>query len=215
VLSLFNTIVQLSTPRWVVGRAISFYQTATFGGMAIGSWVWGVLAEGYGTDTALLIAALVVAGGVLVGLLLPMPVFSSLDLDPLNLFREPELHLDIVPRSGPIAIQVTYQIRDEDLPEFLKLMAERRRIRIRDGAQAWALMRDLERPQFWTETYHTPTWVDYVRHNTRRTKADAENFERLRELHQGKGLPEVRRMIERQVIPPAGDIFHQPQIDPH
>jgi predicted MFS family arabinose efflux permease len=40
-LSLFNVTVQLSTPRWVVGRALALYQTATFGGMAAGSWLWG------------------------------------------------------------------------------------------------------------------------------------------------------------------------------
>jgi hypothetical protein len=144
-----------------------------------------------------------------------MPLFASLDLDPLDTFREPELQLEIVPRSGPIAIHIVYDIRDEDLPEFLDLMAERRRIRIRDGAQAWALMRDLETPGKWTETYHTPTWVDYVRHNIRRTKADAENYERLRGIHQGVTPPKVHRMIERQVIPAAGDVFHQAQIEPH
>ncbi len=214
-LSLFNTIVQLSTPRWVVGRAISFYQTATFGGMATGSWVWGTLAENGGIGNAFYVAAAIMAGGVLIGLLLPMPVFESLDLDPLDQFREPELHLDIVPRSGPIAIQIQYEIRDEDLAEFLVTMVERRRIRIRDGAQAWALMRNLENPDIWTESYHTPTWVDYVRHNQRRTKADAENFQSLWALHRGEGPPKVQRMIERQVIPAAGDIFHQAHIEPH
>jgi len=214
-LSLFNTIVQLSTPRWVVGRALSLYQTATFGGMAAGSWLWGSLAETYGLGNAFSIAAICVASGVLIGWLLPMPLFASLDLDPLDIFREPQLQLEIVPRSGPIAIHIVYDIRDTDLPEFLDLMAERRRIRIRDGAQAWALMRDLENPSKWTETYHTPTWVDYVRHNIRRTKADAENYQRLRGLHQGALPPMVQRMIERQVIPAAGDVFHQAQIDPH
>ena len=214
-LSLFNTIVQLSTPRWVVGRALSFYQTATFGGMAGGSWLWGSLAESQGVGGSLSVAAAVAAGGVLIGLLVPMPVFASLDLDPLNAFREPTLRLDILPRSGPIAVQVVYEISDGDLSEFLHLMAERRRIRIRDGAQAWGLMRDLQNPRRWTETYHTPTWVDYVRHNTRRTKADAENFERLRALHRGSGPPEVRRMIERQVIPTTDDVFHQAPVEPH
>src|SRR3546814_4186523 len=52
-LSLFNVTVQLSTPRWVVGRALALYQTATFGGMAAGSWIWGVSAEAYGVDGAL------------------------------------------------------------------------------------------------------------------------------------------------------------------
>ena len=47
-LSLFNVTVQLSTPRWVVGRAMALYQTATFGGMALGSWIWGLVAEEYG-----------------------------------------------------------------------------------------------------------------------------------------------------------------------
>jgi predicted MFS family arabinose efflux permease len=39
-LALFNTTVQLSAPRWVLGRALALYQTAAFGGMAVGSWVW-------------------------------------------------------------------------------------------------------------------------------------------------------------------------------
>jgi MFS family permease len=214
-LSLFNTIVQLSTPRWVVGRAVSFYQTASFGGMAAGSWIWGAVAESGDIATALSIAAIVTAGGVVIGLFMPMPVFQELDLDPLDRFREPDLQLEILPRSGPIAIHIDYEIADEDVSEFLSLMVERRRIRIRDGAQAWALMRDLENPHIWTETYHTPTWVDYVRHNHRRTKADAVNLDQIRALHRGAEPPKVHRMIERQVIPPSDDVFHKSHIVPH
>ncbi len=33
------------SPRWVVGRTLAFYQTAAFGGMAVGSWLWGKYAE--------------------------------------------------------------------------------------------------------------------------------------------------------------------------
>jgi MFS family permease len=40
-LSSFNVTVQLSAPRWGVGRALALYQMATFGGMACGSWIWG------------------------------------------------------------------------------------------------------------------------------------------------------------------------------
>ena len=214
-LSLFNTIVQLSTPRWVVGRAVSFYQTASFGGMAAGSWLWGSVAESADSATALSIAAIVTAVGVVIGFFLPMPVFEELDLDPLDRFREPDLNLEILPRSGPIAINIDYEIADQDVSEFLSLMVERRRIRIRDGAQAWALMRDLENPHIWTETYHTPTWVDYVRHNHRRTKADAMNFDQIRALHRGEHPPKIHRMIERQVIPPSDDVFHKSHIVPH
>ena len=214
-LSLFNTVVQLSTPRWVVGRALSLYQTATFGGMAGGSWLWGVLAESQGVTNAFFASALLMIVGVAIGLWLPMPAFASLDLDPLNRFNEPPLKLDIRPQSGPIVVNIDYEIADEDLPEFLAVMVERRRIRIRDGARNWALMRDLENPDIWTETYHTPTWVEYVRHNQRRTKADAETTDRLLALHRGKEKPRVHRMIERQAIPPTDDVFHKPHIEPH
>ena len=67
-LSLFNTIVQLSTPRWVVGRALSLYQTLTFGGIAVGSWLWGVLAEENGLTYALLCSCVLMLLGVVVGL---------------------------------------------------------------------------------------------------------------------------------------------------
>ncbi|WP_324762697.1 MFS transporter [Sinorhizobium meliloti] len=201
-LSLFNTTVQLSTPRWVVGRALSLYQTMTFGGIAGGSWLWGVTAEQYGAANALIGSCLLMLAGAAIGLRFALPEFKSLNLDPLNRFNEPLLELDLKPRSGPIVVMIDYEIADEDIPEFLKTMAERRRIRIRDGAGHWALMRDLENPTTWTETYHVPTWVEYVRHNQRRTQADAAVGDKLTAFHRGPNPPRVHRMIERQTIVP-------------
>lgn len=214
-LSLFNTTVQLSTPRWVVGRALSLYQTTTFGGMAGGSWLWGATAEAQGASTSLLVSAFVMLLGAAVGLRYALPQFETLDLAPLNRFSEPNLPLDVKPRSGPIVVLIDYEIDDTDIPAFLTAMTERRRIRIRDGAGQWALMRDLENPTIWTETYHVPTWVEYVRHNQRRTQADAENGERLRQLHRGAKAPRVHRMIERQTILPHDYERYKQQMDLH
>ncbi|MET0436934.1 MAG: MFS transporter [Devosia sp.] len=200
-LSLFNVSIQLSAPRWVVGRALSLYQTATFGGMAGGSWIWGLTADAADPQWALVLAAGVLLLCLVVGLRLPLPQFNDRDLNPLGTFNEPLLKLDLMPRSGPILIMIDYQIAQEDIPRFLALMSERRRIRIRDGARQWAVLRDLEKPYVWVESYHVPTWVDYVRHNLRRTKADADNTEQLRALHRGPGMPAVHRMIERQTVP--------------
>lgn len=197
-LSLFNVTVQMSTPRWVVGRALSLYQTAVFGGMALGSWIWGLLAEEYGPGQALLISAVLMVAGAALGLKwFTLPEQTALNLDPANRFKEPHLALDLKPRSGPIAIMIEYTIREEDVPEFLDVMAERRRIRRRDGARQWTLSRDLENPELWMETYHTPTWVEYIRHNQRMTQADAVVSERIRKLHSGTEPPRVHRMIER------------------
>ncbi|MDG4887234.1 MFS transporter [Mesorhizobium sp. WSM4887] len=213
-LSHFNVTVQMSTPRWVVGRVLSIYQTATFGGIALGSWIWGVVADAHGAETALMVAAVTMLVGGGIGLILPLPQHTALNLDPLNRFKEPMLALDLKPRSGPIAIMIEYIIREEDVPEFLATMAERGRIRRRDGARNWTLARDLENPGIWIEHYHTPTWVEYIRHNRRATHADAVVGERIRALHSGENPPRVRRMIERPttagtaLVSPKGPIDH-------
>ncbi len=196
-LSHFNITVQMSTPRWVVGRVLSIYQTATFGGIALGSWIWGVVADAHGADVALMAASIAMLAGGALGILLPLPRHTTPNLDPLDRWTEPMLALNLKPRSGPIAIVIEYVVRDEDVPEFLKVMAERGRIRRRDGARNWVLARDLEHPELWLETYHTPTWLDYIRHNKRATHAEAAITERIRALHSGPERPRVRRMIER------------------
>ncbi len=205
-LSLFNVTVQLSTPRWVVARALAMYQTATFGGMAIGSGVWGGITQSHGLQTALISAALTLFVGAIIGHWFSAPEFGKLDLDPVNRFQEPALRLDLRGRSGPIMIMVDYVIAKEDVPEFLKLMRLRRAIRRRDGARGWAMLRDLENPEIWSESYHIATWDEYVRHNMRRTKSDAEVTTALRALHRGEGDPHVHRMIERHNITPADDV---------
>lgn len=205
-LSLFNVSVQLSTPRWVVARALALYQTATFGGMAIGSWTWGMIASGYGIDAALACAAVPLILGAIVGHWLRIPAFGTLDLDPVNRFREPELKVDLRGRSGPLMVIIDYLIDQKDVPEFLRLMAIRREIRRRDGARNWALLRDLEHPEMWSESYHIATWDEYVRHNLRRTKADFESYEELNKLHRGDKPPVVHRMIERHTVDASDDL---------
>jgi MFS family permease len=208
-LSMFNVTIQLSTPRWVVGRVIALYQTGTFGGMATGSLIWGALADRAGSETALLGASALLLIGALIGLRLPLPEFGGLDLDPLNHFKEPTTRFDLNYRSGPVMVMVDYEIAQDDVPEFLAAMSQRRRVRIRDGAQQWALLRDLHQPDHWSESYHVPTWGEYVRHNERRTNADAELSNRLRLLHRGSGSPTVHRMIERQTVPLRDDMLQK------
>lgn len=44
-LTTMNVAMQLRSPDAILGRCMSIYQAITFGGMAVGSWVWGVLAD--------------------------------------------------------------------------------------------------------------------------------------------------------------------------
>jgi MFS family permease len=197
-LATFNVAVQMSAPRWVVARALSLYQMAAFGGLAAGSWLWGVVAADAGVRVAMLVAAAVTLGCALLGRWLPMTQATELNLDPLRLWQEPTTVVPVEPRTGPVVISIEYVIHEQDVLEFLRAMAERRRIRRRDGARNWRVLRDLADPQVWVERYETPTWLDYVRLNHRLTRDDAIVPERLLALHRGVGGPRVRRMIERQ-----------------
>jgi MFS family permease len=201
-LSTFNVTVQTSAPRWVVGRALSQYQVVTFGGIALGSWMWGVTTGRFGIAAALSASALVMLVGVALGRRFAVRQTDELNLDPLARWTEPEIALEIQPRSGPIVVSIEYRIRESDVLEFLAAMAERRRIRRRDGAQRWSLMRDLADPELWIERYQSPTWLDYVRQSQRVTQGDAAVGERIRALHVGPDKPRVRRMIERQTSAP-------------
>jgi MFS family permease len=198
-LSTFNISVQMAAPRWVVARAISLYQMAAFGGMAAGSWVFGIIADHHGPMDALHIAAVLQAITVLIGLRWPLAAISDANLDPHNRWQEPEIALQIEPRSGPVVITIEHRIAPDNVIAFLAAMNEQRRIRRRDGARDWTLLRDLSDPQLWVERYHLPTWLDYVRHNQRRTHADAIAGEPLRALWIDGRRPVVHRMIERQI----------------
>jgi len=209
-LTLFNANVQLSTPRWVVSRALAFYQTCSYAGMAAGSWLWGALGDAYGTKAALFICGVWLVIGACAGLRFRIYDIGATNLSPTDPMREPELRLALQARSGPIMIMLEYQIAQKNTERFLRAMRARRRIRLRDGARAWTLLRDLEQPERWVETYHMPTWVDYLRHNQRSTKDDMRVIAVLDRLNEGKAPPHVRRMIERQTVPQADELRLKP-----
>lgn len=80
-LSGFSVSAQLWAPRQVVGRVVALASAVTFGGLALGSWLWGHFAESHGVA-----ASLMASGGAMVvlpllGILLPMPGHDSARID--------------------------------------------------------------------------------------------------------------------------------------
>ncbi|MES2496988.1 MAG: MFS transporter [Pseudomonadota bacterium] len=197
-LSTFNISVQLASPRWVVARALSVYQMGAFGGMAIGAWVLGMVADEHGVVTGLLVGAVVLLCTMPLGFLMPLSQVDDLNLTPLTQWQEPDVAVPLEPRSGPVVVTIEYCIERQNIVAFLTAMTERRRIRRRDGAHGWTLLRDLNDPELWVERYHVATWHDYIRHNQRRTHADAENSAEIRQLQKEGVAMRVHRMIERQ-----------------
>jgi MFS family permease len=68
----FQIAIQLSAPAWVRARAIALYLLTFQGGQAIGSTIWGSVADRVGNPLALTVAAGAVAAGVLAALRWPV-----------------------------------------------------------------------------------------------------------------------------------------------
>ncbi|MBU0823393.1 MAG: MFS transporter [Alphaproteobacteria bacterium] len=198
-LSTFNVTVQLAAPRWVVARALAIYQTMAFGGMTIGSWLFGWIAERASMETSLVSAGLLTLACLAGGYYRPLRETEGTGLDPLDGWREPHMAMPATARTGPILIAIEYRVSPACEARFLRTIAERRRIRLRDGARDWALVQDLADPEIWAEQFFVTTWVEYVRHNQRRTKADAGNWAELRSFCIGDDGPRVRRFVKRSV----------------
>jgi MFS family permease len=199
-LSTFNVTVQMASPRWVMGRTIAVYQMMIFGGMAIGSWSWGLIAHWGGVAIAVGAAGLVVLATLALSFRLRLPEPQNIDLTPSGAWPEPEVTLEIEPTSGPIFITVEYRIAPENVPAFRAIMREMRRNRRRDGARYWALIQDIGEPDVWTERYEAASWIEHLRQHARATVADQDIDARALALHMGPLPPKIRHFIEWPVI---------------
>lgn len=64
--------VQMSSPRWIVGRTIAVYYAATFGGLTLGSWLWGAVAQGHSLTLAMALSGLGMAAVAVTALIYPL-----------------------------------------------------------------------------------------------------------------------------------------------
>ena len=202
MLSTFNITIQMSSPRWVTGRALAIYQMATFGGMALGSWLWGELADDFGLVTALASSGALLFASTLLGLAAPLPQSEGLNLAPSRGPLQITPRVELGPESGRVVVTVEYRVPERDQAAFVKAMQELRRIRRRDGARRWMLLQDMTEPELWIERFHSPSWVEHLRRYHRFTVADMEIERRAVAFHRGNEPPKIRHLLER----PAGEL---------
>jgi MFS family permease len=194
--ALFNIGVQLSAPRWVAGRSLAAFQAAIAGGIAIGSWGWGHLTDLAGVETALLVSAALMLLSPLLGLIMPMPRIGARNEDAEELV-DPEVRLQLTARSGPLVVEIEYRVAQDNARAFHNVMQDVQLSRQRNGAYGWSLARDIADPELWTERYHCPTWLDFLRQRNRSTVSERALHQEAIDFHIGPDPVRVRRMLER------------------
>jgi hypothetical protein len=196
-ITLFNIGVQLSAPRWVAGRALAGFQAAISGGVALGGWGWGHVTELVGLDKALLVSSAAMLASALLGVWLRMPRVGGRNEEAIEMLADPEVNLRLTDRSGPIIIEIEYRVEPARAREFYDLMQKMQLIRQRNGAYGWSIARDIADPALWTERYHCPTWLDFLRQRNRLTQAERALQLNAMQFHSGTDGVRIRRMLER------------------
>ncbi len=196
-IAMLNVGVQLSVPRWVTARALSLYTSALTGGIAIGAWVWGSVTENWGLPVALIASGIAVAATILVGFISPLASGDVEGQDAIELANDPEVSLDLSLRSGPVVIEVEYDVDPAQSRQFYDVMRRVQKIRLRNGGFNWTISRDIALPNVWLERYYCPTWGDYLRMRGRYIQADSETQAEADSFNRSAHGLRVRRWLER------------------
>jgi len=193
--SSLSTGLQSSAPAWVRARAVSVGLISVQASLALGSIVWGAIAQAAGTEIALALSAGMLLLLHLLNRHVRVRMGSEADVTPgaklptLILTDEPD------PDDGPVLIQVEYRIDPERRAEFLQRIQKLESIRRRNGATSWRVFRDLGQDDCFVERYVLESWAEYVRARGRMTMADRALVDEI-DRFQKPGVPlRVSRLL--------------------
>jgi MFS family permease len=200
-MSTLNVSVQLSVPRWVYARALGLYLMTFQGGLALGSVLWGAIAEHSSVRVALIAAACGLALSLPFTLRIHILKGSLPDLTPWNTNRPlPKLRAVPEPDEGPVRISIDYCIPPENYTEFTHAIHEMKGVRLREGAVRWGVYRDAGDPTHLNETFIMESWLEYLRSRERNTAADQAIRDKVWALHHGDGPPKVTHQVWAEEI---------------
>ncbi len=199
VLSGLNLSAQTATPSWVRARVMAVYLLIFMGGLAAGSAVWGVVAARLGISIALLLSALGLVVGLAATWRYRLVSKKNLSLTPSMHWPEPVMLIDSEATEGPAITSIEYRIDPKTAEEFLRAMKEMKRIRQRDGAIRWNLLRDTADPQRYVEIFVTESWAEHLRQHERVTDADREVERRAQAFHVGARPPKTTHLIAEEL----------------
>jgi MFS family permease len=179
VISTLNAELQLFLPVWVRARGLAIYMVAFTGSMTFGALLWGLVAEGIGLQLTFFVAAVVMLGGVVAGVLMRVPETGHLDRGLAVYWPEARLAFEPELDTGPVLVTVEYTVSPEREAAFLEAMDDLRRSRRQTGATRWELYRDGDRPNRFVELFSVPSWEEHLRQHTGRLTATDQDVEEM------------------------------------
>jgi hypothetical protein len=190
---------QLALPDWVRARGMSIYQMALMGSSAVGAALWGQVATWTDVRTSLVCAAVGAIACLAVTRRFPVDNGAVEDLTPAQFERPAGTRVEVDPHEGPVLVTTEYHIDPTRTPEFLEVMQQTRRNRLRHGMLSWGLWRDPADPGRYIEHFIDESWVEHLRHFERMTAYDIALREKRLSFHVGDTPPVVSRFIAQSL----------------
>ncbi len=181
-IALMNISVQVRSPQWINARALASFQALVAGGAALGAWGWGLIAEHIGLELTIFIAAFALT------LLFTLRYFKPIQEIPDRMegfendriYKYPDNSYPLT--TGPVTIEIYYNIPRHSKSEFLEIMSLIKRSRLRNGAQSWMLYQDEEDLETWIQSFSCKNWGEFIRLRSRITATENELAERANAL---------------------------------
>ncbi len=199
VLASLQVASQMALPAWVRARGLAVFLTTMMGSMAGGSASWGWIARQSSISTSMYIAAGVLCLGALIVGKLSISDHEDADLSPIESWPDPGIVIPAEGDRGPVMVTIQYLITDDKRSEFLGLMRQIKRMRLRNGAASWSLFRDAAQPEKYTEFVLIESWLEYLRHRRRVTIDDRTLIRKVRTFHNGELPPVVNRSVAQKL----------------
>lgn len=199
LLSSYNIASQFALPAWVRARGLSIYSMVFFGGLALGSALWGFVANYIGIPLTLAIASGVLLFSLIFTRKFDLEYTETINLNISKHWPTPQVIAEPEPGEGPVLVFVEYLIDPANKKDFLIAMKELFVSRKRTGAYRWGLYNDLADTKKYVESFVLPSWVEHMRQYERITEHEKEIEDKVRSYHSGQDPPRVRRLLSNKV----------------
>jgi len=202
-LATLNATIQLISHSWVRGRSLSLYMLAFSGVLPVGALIAGAIADQVGAATTIVGMSL---GAIALGLAtfrMPIPGLDEVVSPEAPKDWDLHPHENLAVSGDKVMVVNTWTIDEEDLSEFLAVMADLRLVRLSTGAQDWSLYRNVGDPHQMTEVFINLSWDDHLLQHERIDVAATATIRRAREFDRADG-PFSRHLVAFEVVDPQG-----------
>jgi MFS family permease len=179
ILSALQVSAQLTLPAWVRARGLAAFFVVFFGGMALGSILWGQVATITGIPMALTIAAAGMVAAIALTWQFKLGDHSPLDFTPTGDMPLPVLAETPEP-DVPVLVTIRYRVRLDRREPFVEAMQAVREMRRRNGAYYWQLVHDSEDPTLFLECFMDESWLEHLRQHERMSVSDRNILNRAK-----------------------------------